>query len=95
LASTSTGLRAPGSTVATTGWPSGNCSAAAWSGTLNRAQTALTARTRYWLARALAARGDAARARTKAAAARDAARGFGMARLAERAEELLESITAR
>jgi class 3 adenylate cyclase len=56
---------------------------------------ALAARTRYWLARALAARGDAARARVEAEASRDAARGFAMARLAERAEELLGSITAR
>jgi hypothetical protein len=49
------------------------------------------ARTRYWLARALATRGaagDAARARTEAESARDAARVFGMVLLAEQAESL-------
>jgi hypothetical protein len=42
---------------------------------------ALAARTRYWLACALATRGaagDAARSRAEAEASRDAARGFGM-----------------
>src|SRR5262249_60262349 len=52
---------------------------------------ALAARTRYWLARALAARGaagDIARARAEAEAARDLARGFGMTLLADQAQAL-------
>src|SRR5262249_4513477 len=52
---------------------------------------ALAARTRYWLARALAARGapgDTARARAEAEAARDLARGFGMTLLADQAQAL-------
>jgi tetratricopeptide (TPR) repeat protein len=52
---------------------------------------ALAARTRHWLARALATRGaagDGPRARAEAEAARDAATGFGMALLAEHAEGL-------
>jgi class 3 adenylate cyclase/tetratricopeptide (TPR) repeat protein len=49
---------------------------------------ALAARTRYWLARALAARGDIARARAEAEVSRDAARRFGMMLLAERADAL-------
>jgi hypothetical protein len=52
---------------------------------------ALAARTRYWLARALATRGtpgDAERARTEAEAARAAAHGFGMVLLAEQAGAL-------
>ncbi len=49
---------------------------------------ALAARTRYWLARALATRGDTARARVEAVAARDAAQSFGMRLLAEQAQAL-------
>lgn len=56
---------------------------------------ALAARTRYWLARALAERGDAGRARSEATTARDVAQGFGMRVLAERADELIGSISAR
>jgi len=56
---------------------------------------ALAARTRYWLARALAARGntsDAERARIEAEAARAAAHGFGMVRLADQAGALAASL---
>jgi tetratricopeptide (TPR) repeat protein len=56
---------------------------------------ALAARTRYWLARALATRGDAARARAEAEASRDAARGFGMILLADQAEALASRLNAR
>ncbi len=51
---------------------------------------ALAARTRYWLARALAERnapGDAARAHAEASAACEAASAFGMAELAEQTRE--------
>jgi len=57
---------------------------------------ALAARTRYWLAHSLAARGaagDTARARAEAEAARDAARGFGMALLADQAQALTAQLS--
>jgi hypothetical protein len=56
---------------------------------------ALAARTRYWLARALAKRGtapDTSRARVEATAARDAACAFGMEHLAAQAQSLADSL---
>jgi DNA-binding winged helix-turn-helix (wHTH) protein/tetratricopeptide (TPR) repeat protein len=56
---------------------------------------ALAARTRYWLARALARRGtapDTSRARAEATAARDAACAFGMEHLAAQAQSLADSL---
>jgi class 3 adenylate cyclase/tetratricopeptide (TPR) repeat protein len=56
---------------------------------------ALAARTRYWLARALAMRGETARAQAEAEASRDAARGFGMVLLADHAERVVAELTVR